>query len=44
MAVSSRAVGYWADDAVQQCFSVLVRWYDVLKTRKKKIGTQVWWR
>ena len=35
MAVSSRAVDYWTDDAVQQCFSVLVRWYDALKTRKK---------
>ena len=26
MAVSSRAVDYWTDDAVLRCFSVLVRW------------------
>ena len=26
---------YWTDDAIQQCFAVVVRWYDVLKTRKK---------
>ena len=37
MAVSSRAVDYWTDDAVQQCFSALVRWYDVWKIRKKNI-------
>ena len=36
MPVSSRIGDYWIDDdAVQQCFSVLVRLYDVLKTRKK---------
>ena len=35
MVISSRAVAYWTDDAVQQCFSVLVRRYDVLKTGKK---------
>ena len=35
MAVLPRAVDYWTDDAVHQCFSVLVRWSEVLKTRKK---------
>ena len=37
MAISSRAVEYWTDDAVQQCSSVLVCWCDVLKTREKNI-------
>ena len=31
---SREAVDFWADDAVQQFFSVLVHWYDVLKTQK----------
>ena len=29
-----RAVDYWTVKAVQQCFSVLVRCYDVLKLEK----------
>ena len=41
MAVLSRAVDYWTDDAFQQCSSVLVRWYDVLKYQKMDSKTQV---